>query len=70
MLPLFYQAVLQSILSFGLICVFGDMSDQDQDKLEHVVKMVSRVIGCDQLSAAQICKDFILSKAERENRNI
>ena len=64
-LQLFYKTILQSILSFGLICVFGNMRNQDQCKLQRMIKMASRVIGCDQMSAAQLCKDLILSKAER-----
>ncbi len=54
-----------SILSFGLICVIGNMRAQDQDKLQRMIKMARRVIGCDQLSAAQMWKDLILSKADR-----
>ncbi len=64
LLLLFYQAILHSFLSFGLICVFRTMHVQDQNKLESMNKMARRVIGCDQLSATQICKDLILSRAE------
>ena len=44
---------------------FGNKRKQDQDKLQRMIKMASRVIGCNQMSAAQLCEDLILSKAER-----
>ena len=64
-LQMFYKSVLQSILSFGLTCVFGNMRVKDQMKLQRMIKMASRVIGCSQTSAEQLCKDLIVSKAER-----
>lgn len=63
-LQLFYKTDLQSILCFGLICVFGNICSQDQDKLQCVIKMVSRVLGYDQMSALQLCKYQILNKAD------
>lgn len=53
-LQLFYKAVLQSILSFGLISVFGNTCNQDQDKRGQD----GGYTGCDQMSAAQLWKDF------------
>ena len=61
-LLLSYKAVLQSVLPCGLVCVFGNL--RNQDRFQCMIKMASRVVGCDQTSAAQLCKDLILSKAE------
>ena len=63
-LQLFYKFVLQIILSFGLICVFGNMRKQDQDRLQRRIRRSSRIIGCDQMSAAQLRKDLIWSTAD------
>lgn len=63
-LELFYKSVLQSVLSFGLVCVFGSMRKQDQDKLQRIIKTASRIIGCNLTSAAQLFQDIIRHKAE------
>jgi hypothetical protein len=64
-LELFYKTVLQSLLSFGLVCVFGNMRKGDQDKLQHLVKTASKIIGCSQTSVTQLWADLVVDKAER-----
>ena len=63
-LQLFYKSVLQSILSFNLNFVFGNMHTQDQAKLHLMIKMVSRVIGCDHLLLPNRVKILFWSKSE------
>ena len=63
-LELFYKSVLQSVLSFGLVCVFGSMRKQDQDKLQRIIKTASRIIGCNQTSATQLFQEIVMHKAE------
>ena len=48
-LQLFYKA-LQSMLSFNMCLV---TCNQDQDRLQCMIMTVSRITGCDQMSAAQ-----------------
>lgn len=45
-LQLFYKAVLQSILYFGLIFAFGNMQNQHQDRLQCMIKMASEGSWC------------------------
>ena len=61
---IFYKTLLQSVLSFGLICAFGNMYFQDQKKLQRVVKIASRIIGVDQVSVAQLHSDLSLNKID------
>ena len=53
---MFYKTLLQSVLSFGLICAFGNMYIQGQKKLQRIVKIASRIIGVDQVSDLSLKK--------------
>lgn len=64
-LELFYKTVLQSVLSFGLVCIFENMHNQDQSKLQHLVKTASKIIGWSQLSVTQLWSDLIVGEAEQ-----
>uniref|UniRef100_A0A671TU97 Reverse transcriptase domain-containing protein n=1 Tax=Sparus aurata TaxID=8175 RepID=A0A671TU97_SPAAU len=64
-LQMFYKSLLQSVLSFGIICAFGNMYIQDQKKLQRVVKIASRIIGVDQVSVAQLHNDLSLNKIDQ-----
>ena len=64
-LQMFYKAVLQSVLSFGLVCTFGNMRVQDHAKLQRMIKTASRIIGVDQVSAAELYDHLILKKADQ-----
>ncbi len=58
-LQMFYKTVLQSVLTFGLLCTFGNMRAQDQAKLQRMIKTASKIIGIDQVSAARLYKELI-----------
>jgi len=64
-LQMFYKALLQSVLSFGLICAFGNMYIKDQNKLQRIVKTASKIIGVDQVSVAQLYNNLSLKKTEQ-----
>ena len=61
----FYKTVLQSVLSFGLVCVFGNMRKGDRDKLQRLVKTASKMSGCSQTSVTQLWADLVADEAER-----
>ena len=44
-LRLFYQSVIQSVLTFSIIGIYGLLSKESSRKLEKIVKAASRVIG-------------------------
>ena len=62
---MFYKTLLHSVLSFGLICAFGNMYTQDQKKLQRIIKVASRIIGVDQVSVAQLYNDLSLKKIDQ-----
>lgn len=49
-LELFYKTVLQNALSFGLVCMFGNMRKHDQNKLQRLAKSANKIIQCSQTS--------------------
>lgn len=65
MLQLFYKALLQRLLVFGLICAYGNMLKKDQKKLQHTVKAASGIIRIDQVSVAQRFNDLCISKTQQ-----
>ena len=67
-LEMFYTTIIQSVLSFSLICVFGSMRSRDKDAFLEVVKQARRITGTqlqspEALYTAQVCTkvDLILS---------
>ena len=44
-LTLFYRSVVQSILTFCIICNFGSLSQSNKGKFERIRKMAQRTIG-------------------------
>ncbi|CAB1328813.1 unnamed protein product, partial [Coregonus sp. 'balchen'] len=54
----------QSVMSFGLICMFGNMRAQDKVKLQRLIKAGGRIIGIDQESATSLYTNLILQKLE------
>ena len=44
-LCLFYQTLIQSILTFNLLCIYGLLSQQNRKKLQRVKKNAQRIIS-------------------------
>lgn len=68
-LEMFYITVVQSVLSFSLVCVFGNMRSRDKGTFHRVVKQAQRItksqllLSPEVLYNAQVCSkvDLILS---------
>ena len=43
----FYRAVIESVLTFSITVWFGTASKQDKDKLQRVVHLAEKIIGCE-----------------------
>ena len=63
-LQMFYKSVVQSILTFCLICVFGNMRSLDQAKLGRVVKHASNVIGIQQEFPDDLYRSLLCNKVK------
>ena len=67
-LDMFYKSIVQSVLSFSLICVFGSLRSRDKAAFLVVVKQARRITGTqletpEAIYNAQVCSkvDMILS---------
>ena len=64
-LLLFYKSVIQSVLLFNLICMYGNLSQDDKRKLERPRRIAQRVIGETPLlpTITSICEERMLKKS-------
>lgn len=42
---MFYSSFIESVLTFYSICLFGSLSLKNKKRLEHIVKLCSKVAG-------------------------
>ena len=62
-LSMFSQSCIQSVLTFSLICWFGNVSMKDKNKLQRVVNISSKITGIKQTSVTALYKKQVLRKA-------
>ena len=59
---LFYQSVIQSIITFCIMTWFGNLRAKDTHRLERVTKIASRTIGLNVKNLHIIFESAVLSK--------
>ncbi|KAJ8050478.1 hypothetical protein HOLleu_03698 [Holothuria leucospilota] len=64
-MKLFYQSVIQSVLTFSIICFFGSMPKKHRDELERVRKSAERCIGSSLPSLSLIYEKCLIKKLDR-----
>ena len=64
-LTLFYQALIQSILSYNLVCYYGNATQQNQNRLDRVRRVAQRIIGDDLSSITNLFEQRLLSKLDK-----
>ena len=62
---LFYQAVMQSIIRYGMTAWFGNLSTQSKSKLQHLVQTAIKVMGRTDKLSQSICEQSVLRQARR-----
>ena len=63
-LQMFYKSALQSIITYCLVSVFGNMRAQDRGKLDRVIKQANRITGTDGSMVEGLYKSLMLNKVE------
>lgn len=64
LMKLFYQASIESAISFSTTCWYGNLCIRDKNQQGKIVKVASKVIGAQQMnSLEQIFSRQVLSKA-------
>jgi hypothetical protein len=61
----FYQAVIESVLTFSISVWYGSTTQQQKDRLDRVVRAASRIVGCDLPSLAALYAKRTLSRARK-----
>ena len=61
---MFYKSALQSIITYCLVSVFGNMRAQDRGKLDRVIKQANRITGTDGSMVEGLYKSLMLNKVE------
>ena len=64
-LVLFYQSLIQSLLTFNLVCYFGNGTQQNRDRLDRVRRVAERVTGQDLPSLKHLFEQRVLSKIDK-----
>ena len=64
-LTLFYQSIIQSVISYNFICTFGNMSNEQKGKLDRTRKIAQRVVGSELLPIQSLYNERILAKVKK-----
>ena len=62
LLQIFYSSLIKTVLGFGISCWGGNISMQDKNRLDKVIKKSGSVIGKKQLDLQAICSSVTLRK--------
>jgi hypothetical protein len=65
MLLQFYRCVVESILTFSICVWFGAATQQQKDRLEHIMRTASRIIGYELPSLESIYTKRLLSRSRK-----
>ena len=63
LMKLFYSAYIESVISFSIICWYGNLCVRDKNSLGRIVKVASKVSGTQMNNLGQIFDRQVLSKA-------
>ena len=61
----FYCAIIESVLTYGIIVWFGNSTVADIDRLNSVIKSAARIVGCQLSRMDEIYMKRLLNKAKR-----
>ena len=62
---MFYKSVIQSVLTFSLICWFRNIRQKDKNNLQRIVNISSKVTGTKQSTLTVLYEKQVLRKAAR-----
>lgn len=65
LLVLFYKSIIQSVITFNIICHFGNLTHLNKRKIERPVKAAQRIIGSELPQMDSIYVDRLLAKVKR-----
>lgn len=63
LMSLFYSAFIESVLSFSIICWYGNLGTREKNALDRIVKVASKIVGVQFTSLNHIFTRQALKKA-------
>ena len=63
LMKLFYSAYIETVISFSIICWYGNLCVKDKNSLGKIVKVASKIIGTNMSSLGLLFNKQVLSKA-------
>ena len=64
-MSLVYNSIIQNILSFNSVTLFGHIRVKDKTRLNRVVNVLSKIVGKKQKSLQEIHTNFVKRKASK-----
>ena len=64
-LSMFYKSCIQSVLTFSFICWFGNVSQKDNNNLQRIVNISSKVTGVTQSNLTALYERLAVNKATK-----
>ena len=62
---MFYKSCIQSALTFSFMCWFGNVSQKDNNKLQRVANISSKITGFEPSSVTALYETQVLRKANK-----
>ena len=63
-LILFYQSIIQSVISFNLICTFGNLTQEQKRAMDKTRKIAQKIIGSELVPIQILYDQRVLAKAK------
>ena len=63
-LTLFYQSIIQSVMTFNSICTFGNLTNEQKGKMDRIRKISQRVIGSELIPVHSLYDERVLRKVQ------
>ena len=60
----FYSAVIQSVLTFSFAVWYNGATAEDRNRLERIVPVASRIVGCESLTLDSLYRARVVKKAQ------
>ena len=61
----FYRAIIESVLTFSITVRYGSTTQRDKENLDRIVKVATKVIGCDLPSIESLYSVRLIRKSNK-----
>ena len=63
LMALFYRSFIESILTFSMVCWYGNLNEKDKKRISKIVNICSKIIGDQQTSLSELFDKRVIRKA-------